>query len=272
MNRLTIKIIVFFFLICGIIISQHLSNLQKTKTPKTDRRVSPDFIKALDLGLHTVVATNVWFDVRTEVPFIKNKSDYERFAQGFEFINKLDPKFSLPYYYSVLVLPTTKYEGSVDAAIEIGERGMEFATPNWKIPFYLAATYHIYRDDRENAAKYFDLAASMPGMPEIVRRYAMNYGIMPKVRDKTIQVWKAIHESTESELMKEKALKYIEHFELLNLLDDAIALYKKQFGSYPEKLDDLVDKKILRAIPRSPFGFEFDIYEGGLAGIKKIEE
>lgn len=262
---------IFFFLVGAVILLQHISDLQKIEIPNIDRHISPDFIKAFDLGLHTVVATNIWLDVRTEIPFIKNQSNYERFAEGFELINELDPKFSLPYYYSVLVLPTTKYDGSVDAAIEIGERGIRFSAPNWKLPFYLAATYHIYRDDKENAAKYFDIAANTPGMPEIVRRYAINYGIMPKVRDKTIQVWKAIYESIEDEAIKERALKYVEHFELLNLLDDAIALYKKRFGSYPEKLDELVNKQILRAVPRSPFGFEFDIYEDGLAGIKKME-
>lgn len=267
------KIFSYFFVLVlfgAVFATQYYYDLQKAKQKTLSIALSPKLAKAFDMGLHSALASFLWIETRTELPFLQN--GYQKFAEELNLINTLDPKFSTPYSFSVLVLPITEYEGKVKAAIEIGERGVRDADPDWHIPFYLATVYHLYLKDAVNAAKYFDLAAQMPGIPEIIKRFAINYGVLPKLRDQTKQVWLAIYESTDDELAKERARLYVRHYEILDYLDQAAAVYKKQFGEYPKDIEELAAKKIVKEIPRDPFDLEFQMYEGGIVGIKKLEE
>jgi len=223
------------------------------------------------LGLHSALASFLWIDTRTELPFLQE--GYQKFHDDLALINDLDPKFNTPYIFSMLVLPTTpKYPDRINAAIEIGKRGVELADPDWKLPFYLAATYHIYLKDRTSSAKYFDLAARTEGIPDIVQRFAINYGVLPSRREQTKQIWIAIYNSTDDKASKDRALAYVVHYEILDSLDAAVKKYKELFGNYPPSVEDLVAKKIIEGIPKDPFGYEFAMYPGGVVGIKQAEE
>jgi hypothetical protein len=260
----------YFFLItlfAGIFVSQYLYDFQKEKhrIPKTS--ISPSLARAFDVGLHTALASFLWIDVRTELPFLQD--GFQKFSDDLALINNLDPKFSTPYSFSILVLPVTKYEHKIKAAVEIGERGVRNADPDWHIPFYLATVYHLYLKDATNAAKYFDLASRTQGIPDIIRRFAINYGVFPSLREQTKQVWIALYESSENDETKERAKTYVIHFEILDYLDNAVKSYKNIYGFYPENINDLVNKKIIPVMPKDPFGLEFQMYDDGIVGFKK---
>jgi hypothetical protein len=264
------KKIIISVLFVGIIFSQYFYDAEKAANPRVQMSLSPQFVRSLDLGLHSALASFFWIDTRTELPFFRE--GYQKFFDDLNLINNLDPKFSTPYFFSTLVLPYTKYPKGIEAAVEIGRRGVAEADPDWRVPFYLATIYHLYLNDQISAAKYFDMAAQEPNVPELVKRFAINYGIQPKIREQTKQVWLAIYESTDNEVVKERAKAYIIHYEIIDSLQNAVGIYKEKYGVYPATPQDLVDKRIINGIPPDPFGLEFQIYEGGVVGIKQLPQ
>jgi hypothetical protein len=50
-------------------------------------------------------------------------------------------------------------------------------------------------------------------------------------------------------------------------LDAASKQYKKEFGVYPTSTAQLVEKNIIPAVPRDPFGFTFIIDLNGTSAI-----
>jgi len=262
------KKIIIPLLFVGIIFSQYFYDARKAASPQAQASLSPQFVRSLDLGLHSSLASFFWIGTRAELPFFQE--GYQKFFDDLNLINNLDPKFSTPYFFATLVLPYTKYPKGIAAAVEIGKRGVAEADPDWRVPFFLATIYHLYLNDQISAAKYFDLAAQEPGVPELVKRFAINYGIQPKIREKTKQVWLAIYESTENETVKERAKAYVIHYDIIDFLQNAVGVYKEKYGVYPSAPQDLVSRKIISGIPPDPFGLEFQIYEGGVVGIKQL--
>lgn len=246
---------------------QYFYDLERNKYIAPPATPSASFIKAIDLGLHSAVASFLWIETRTGIPNLQY--GLKKFKDDLNLINTLDPKFNTPYVYTVLVLPESKHPESLNAAIEIGEKGIEAAEPNWKLPFYMASIYHINLKDTANAAKYFDIAAHTSGIPEKVKLFAINYGIYPNYRKQTIAIWQAVYETVKDEPTKERAKAHVLHFEILDFLQNAAEKYKERYGDWPENIDNLVSKNFIKEIPTDPFGLSFKMYKTeGLVGIK----
>jgi len=261
------KIFIICILLLGVVLLQKEYVFQKHKTFKSRVFASENLIKTFDLGLHSAAASFMWINTRGELPFLSE--GYQKFKNDFDVINSLDAKLSTPYAYTVMVLPTTQYEDRFNEATRIGGEGTQKAVPaNWKIPFYTAVTYHLYLKDSQKAAYYFDIAGHTEDVPDTIRRFSLNYGIYPTERGKTIAIWKAIYKSSNEMSVKERAEKYIIHFTILDILQKNVEIYKKTYGTYPSDINDLILKKFISKIPEDPFGFTFQMYEGGVVGIR----
>ncbi len=263
-----IKKISIVFLLAGIIASQYAYDENRVKNPPVPvPPLSAGFIKAFDLGLHAATADFYWINnVITELPFLRN--GFDAYQKDLELVNQLDPRFSFPYYWTVLVLPNTRYPDAINAAIAIGDRGVREADEDWRVSFFLATLYHLYKNDRTDAAKYFDLAARDPKAPFYIKRFSENYGIAPNARAQTEQVWEAIYQSSGDPVTKERAKNYIIRLKIFDFLEQEVEIYKQKYGKLPATVDDLVTGGILKGIPPDPYGFQFKLY-GETVGIVK---
>ena len=257
-------------MLCAIAALQYTFDSHKLReVPEPQSTWSPLVVEAADLGLHSAVASFLWTDTITELPLLKEGA--EKFKNDLALINALDPKFSFPYAFSMMVLPyTTRYPDRINAAIEIGKRGIEQADPDWRIPFYLATIYHLELKDTVQAAHYFDITAHTPNVPFATKRFSLNYGILPTVREQTKQIWSAIYENSNDTETRERAKAYVTRLEMLDLLEEAAMRYKSIRGAYPAALNDLIEAHVLTSVPVDPLGFELVIdTKTGIAGIKK---
>jgi hypothetical protein len=250
----------FLLLLTGLFVSQYFFDQGKRKTPLSQPLVlKPQIVKAIDLGLHNAASDFAWL---SSIQYFGGRSSYNSpKLPDYLFLSAgLDPKFSYPYAFGALILPTI---GQVDEGIELAKKGIAEADPDWRIPYYLATTYHINRKDSKNAAYYFDVAGNTKGAPDNIRKVAARYGSRADQREQTKQIWLGIYESSHDEVVKERAKKYVLHFEILTFLEEAVKEYKTRFGKYPEKIDDLVSSNILKKIPEDPFGFQYTVEESG---------
>lgn len=256
--------LVIIALIAGIYISQqHFDNAKARETKPSPYVPESEVIKAVDLGLHSALSSYYWL---AAIQYLGDWQDdsHQKMGDFLELSTQLDPKFSHPYAFATLILPSYN---QFDQAVRLGELGIEKAEPNWEIPYYLGTAYHMYKSDSLNAARYFDIAAETPGAPDNIAWIAANYGSRPDIRGQTILLWQSIYENTNDDEIKTRAQLYIYHFELMNFLEEAAASYKDSHGFYPDPIDKLVEDKVLREIPPDPFGYDFKIDENGRATI-----
>ena len=260
---------IFLVLLLGAVaLSQYAYDLQRVKSPAVHFPLSRELVKTFDIGLHSAVASFLWIDTISELPFLRE--GYPKFRDDLKLINDLDPRFSFPYAFTVLVLPAaTSYPDRLNATIETGKRGIKEADPDWRVPFYLATTYHLELKDRVNASLYFDTAARTPGAPFYIRRFSLNYNLSPTLRDQNRQIWTAIYNTSDSDYAKERAKLYLLRFDVIDYLEAAAKTYKAKIGHFPKIPQDLLAEKIIPEVPRDPFGFQFNFDPKGIIGIVK---
>ncbi len=221
-------------------------------------------VRAFDLGLHSALASVLWLDTRTELPFLQN--GYPEYRDGLALVNALDPKWNTPYAYTVLNLPyAADFPGRDRAAVRAGEEGLRSADPDWRIPFYLGALYELNLKDPVRAARYFDLTARTPGVPDPIRRFVLNYGLFPTLRDKVRAIWAAMYEEAPDQAARDRAQAYVLRLDVVKYLQAAADRYKAAYGAYPQDLSELVRRGFIPRIPPDPFDFEFAIEDGAIS-------
>lgn len=263
---ITSRIGIFLGLCAAMVASQRAYDVSKAQLAIQTQPPAAAMVRSFDLGLHSAIASLLWLDVRTELPFLRQ--GVQHFLTGLKLINDLDPRWSTPYAFTVLVLPNVPaYKERVPVALAVGERALAAADPNWTIPFYMGTIYQLELKDHANAARYFDLAAATAGVPEIIRRFAINYGIHPESLAATKQAWAVIYATSPDPAVRERATGHVAHLEILEYLNAAVQVFRQKTGRYPADLEEVVRAGILPNIPEDPFGFQFKIYDQGVVGI-----
>ncbi len=254
--KISLKIFFLLILFAGVIFSQLFFDDEKSKAKYFEPNVmAADNIRVIDLGLHNAASDLMWL---AAIQYLGGAGTKDAPKLGdYMFVSaELDPKFSYPYAFGVLMMPMF---GATDRAIELAKIGLEKSDPDWRIPYYLATTYHSEKDDPVNAAKYFDIATNTKGAPENIKWVAANYGSRADKRERTKNIWIGIMESTNDEVVRERAKNYVYHFEIMDLLENAAKIFFNKYQKYPDNVEALVSANILRAIPPDPFGFSFKV-------------
>jgi hypothetical protein len=232
----------------AVIFLQFIYERVRTEYPEVPLSTLPaPVIKVVDLGLHEAASSLLWIKMTQDV--YTWLSQYQNVARDIHLINDIDPKWSYPYAFAAIMLPGF---GQTEEAVSIGSKGVTEAEPDWRIPYYLATTYHA-KKDRLNAAKYFDQAARTAGAPENITRVAANYGSNQDAAEEMKQIWKAIEENSKDEQLRERAELYIAYIEYRTLIDSAKTEYKKRFGYDAKSPKDLIQSGILKELPENPF-------------------
>ena len=130
-------------LLVVIVTTQYYFDIQKKARPIMPlNMILAEIIKMIDIGLHSAASSLMW------IYTIQQVMDYpEELPKLIQTINKLDPRFSYPYAFGTLILPAF---GMNNQAVELAKQGISNADPDWRIPYYLATTYHIFLKDRGN--------------------------------------------------------------------------------------------------------------------------
>lgn len=229
----------------------------------------PGVIRLTDMGFHPAVASFLWAATMPEIlGFLHGQENY---FPDLAFLNAVDPKMSYPYAFSVLTLPVLPKAALPDAvarAQAIGLQGIANGDPDWRIPYYMALNYYLELKDLKDATWYFNIAANTPGIPSYAERFALNFGINQKERDRVRALWATVYESTNDQATKDRAAAYVARLNDFDYLEAATAAYKQKYGAYPSSVDALVAKGIIAAVPQDPFGFIFTVNpRDGSAGI-----
>ena len=266
----SLKFLSIVFLVTAIASVQFLYDATKVPVPVgTGGQLSPEVIRMVDMGFHATVGSFLWVATMPEILDLFNaKTEY---ISDVSYINAIDPKLSYPYAFSTLTLPaiptSTGYTTGLADAMTIGKLGVANANPDWRIAYYMATNYYLAFHDLKNAAVYFDTAAHTPGIPYYAQRFAENFGVGQKDRDRTIALWQTIRDTTNDPDTKARAQAYIDHLEIFNYLEAAMTQYKGVYGAFPTKLDQLVAKNIIPEIPQDPLGFQFIIGKNGTVNV-----
>lgn len=261
------RIVILVLLFVAVILFQYGYDATAVSRPSVSARLSPNFVRAVDMGFHAPVASFAWIGTMPEILDLLFNGKAEYFSD-LNFVTGVDPKMSYPYAFSVITVPLIiSIPNAVQTANAIGERGLGVADPDWRIPFYMATNYYLELHDKADALRYYDIAARTSGVPSTTERFAINFSIGFGSRDQTKALWETIRDTTNDEFTKARAQAYIDRLDELDYLEAAAKQYKAAYGVFPKSPDDLVAKHVIPQVPQDPFGFSFLMNPDGTATI-----
>lgn len=204
-----------------------------------------------NLGLQAALADSYWLQAIQYYGGMRSDHNYDKLANYLSQVTDLDPKFSYPYAFAALVLPSE----NINQGYTIAKKGVDLKLPDWQIPFYLATAYHMYKSDKIDAVKFFDIAAQTEGAPSGVKLVAAAYNQSASSRQTVEAIWQQIYENSSDSTVSERAKNYYAHYQLLDFYDEAAKRYQQKIGTWPKTLNDLIDANILTGLPADPLGF-----------------
>lgn len=268
MKASSVKGIILVLLALAVVVFQFGYDATKSTVPSfASAGISPNFIRAVDMGFHAPVGSFLWIATMPEIldAVLNGKMEY---LADERYVNAVDPKLSYPYAFTVLVLPAAeKYPARIADALAVGTEGIRNADLDWRIPYYMAADYFLELKDNKNALWYYNLAAHTPGIPDYALRFSLNFGIRSAERRTTEDLWATIRDSSNDPDTKARAQAYIDRLEIFDYLDAASKAYQARYGRIPTSTAALLAGSIIPAIPEDPFGFTFVINRDGTSGI-----
>jgi hypothetical protein len=127
--------------------------------------------KALTLGFSNLAADALW--IRAVSYFgghILTGSEYPWLNSILVQVTTLDPAFTYPYLFGGMALSLKPETGN--ESIAMLTRGMTNYPGDWRYPFYIGFNAFYNLHDAPRAAALMRYAASLPGSPEYLSRFA----------------------------------------------------------------------------------------------------
>ena len=215
-------------------------------------------LKAASMGYEMLVADVLW--ARTTMLFGKNfqQQDTDWYAWVFHMIDlatDLDPEFKAAYKYGGLML---RAEGEyIDQSSLIYQKGMAALPENHYFPFFIAMNYYEYKDDRQTAAHYMELAASCGTGPAYLPNLAAS--LRSEVGDprEALMLLEEQLRGIPPDMEQHRTTVEVKIFELryeivLQEVQQAVEEYRRRTGELPAEPADVQGLGL--TLPEDPLG------------------
>lgn len=197
---------------------------------------------------------------RTERPYVKDW-EWKWFEKGLRASTELDPYFFDPYYFGNALF---SWEARmVREANALLEKGSNYRTWDWVLPFMAGFNYFYFLQENEKAAEQIMEASRRPKANPMLASLASKLAFKERRTETSIQFLEETIRRTDDEAIREDLKKRVDALRRIYVLEQAVVIYRQRFHRSPKGLEDLVDAKILRELPVDPYGGTFALAPDG---------
>jgi len=167
----------------------------------------------------------------------------------------LDPQFYTAYLFAGMGL--VHYHEDARMAIPILEKGIKVFPESWELPFWAGYLYLNRLGDVQNGARYLWQAYNVPGAPR--QFVAIMMSALKRAGDFGLAArgMRALAQGTANASLKQLYLKKSIRLDNLDVLKKAAIAFKEKKGRFPERLEALIQERIMETLPRDPDGMVY---------------
>jgi hypothetical protein len=182
----------------------------------------------------------------------------------------LDPNLLPAYRFGAMFLsePPPQGAGRPDLAVQLIERGIQANPEYWRLYEDLGFVYYFDMKDYAKASAAFYEGSQRPHADLWMRVMAARVAAEGESFETSSFLWQDVYQNATDPQVKEAALS---HLQLLKVREDCKQLdslgdiFEKRYGRRPERISQLIETGILRAVPVDPLGYRYEIGEDGKA-------
>lgn len=241
----------------------------KFKSIKQTILIPPKILKIMSLGYDEIISDIYWMRA-IQYFYGDNLSDrnVDVTYKYFNIITELDPKFVNAYRYGASYLgePHPLGLGNIQMGSDMYDKGKLHNPDNFRLPLEQGFMYFLNNDDHEKASELFLEASEKPGLNEKRRASikGMAASALNKVGNRKLakQIWMDIYENNTNEGRRNFALlnlKELNTKDIEDKLTNFAKKYEEKYGTFPDKIEDLLILKEVKKIPIDHEGNQFII-------------
>lgn len=173
----------------------------------------------------------------------------------------LDPQFNVAYRFGAVFLASDPPDGPAraDQAIRLLEKGLSRNPTRWQYTLDAGFVHYWYTGDYQQAATWFERAASMPKAPDWILPLAALTRAEGGDRADARRMLAELMSSDQSYLKAaaERALAQLQALDAIDHLKTLVGLFRSTTGRSPSGWDDLIRAGMLPGLPADPARFVF---------------
>lgn len=176
----------------------------------------------------------------------------------------LDPKFNIAYRFGAIFLaePYPGGAGRPDLAIALLEKGLQERPDKWEYMQDIGYVHYWWRQDYQEAARWFDRAGNVPGAPWFLRSLAATTLNEGGNRESSRTMWRAIRDSAEIEWLRKDAERRLQQLDVLDFMDrlqQVVDRYVETTGERPADWGALIRARLIPGAPTDPSGTPYEL-------------
>jgi hypothetical protein len=173
----------------------------------------------------------------------------------------LDPYFLDPYF---LANAHMTWEGGMIRETNILlEKGTRYRDWDWTLPFYAGFNRFFFLHDDTNAAELLVTASRRPGPSEQLLSLASRLAYKEKKTENAIVFLEALLKKNDDVRLKKDYETRVRALQARLLLEKSVSAYKEKFGRAPISLQRMIEKGIMKDMPKDPYGGKFAVSPEG---------
>ncbi len=175
----------------------------------------------------------------------------------------LDPYFQQTYIYAQGNLPwdTDMYK-ETNELLDISRRHRPW---DWRPGFYMGFNYYYFLSDYAKASDIFLETAKIKDSPALIPVLGARFAHKAHHTETAVSLLEGmLTDPGLDDFKRTEIRKRIQALRGALILEKALARYKQTFGDYPSRLETLVDRQIITAMPVNPYAtqYRFDSENG----------
>lgn len=208
-----------------------------------------------------LLKATTFFGERTYKRMRLAPEEWDRLTDTLEAATDLDPVFLDPYHFGEMVL--TWDAGRVADANRLLEKALPHRPSEWLIPFYLGFNHFYFLHDDQKGAEYLMAASRLPGSHKFVGLLAARLSTQAGRTEAAIAFLDEIGESTSDPRLKQRLTQRADALKAIALIERGMTVYEERYHQVPERVEQLVEGRVLKKLPPDPYGGRFFIDEHG---------
>jgi hypothetical protein len=187
--------------------------------------------------------------------------EWQWFGKTLNASTDLDPYFVDPYFFANANM--TWEGGMIRETTALLEKGTRYRDWDWILPFFAGFNSFFFLHDNAKAAEYLMTASRRTGPSEQLVSFAARLEYKDKKTENAILFLEAIEKKTEDERLKKEYDTRILALKARLSLERSVSAYKEKFNRAPISLQQIIEKGIMKEIPKDPYGGKFSIGSDG---------
>jgi len=177
----------------------------------------------------------------------------------YNLITDVSPRYKDPYLLGSTIMVLEK--NKIEMAIRLLQKGAQNLPEEWIFDFESGYYTSKYLKDNKKAEFFYKRASEKEGAPKFVSRMFFHSIYLQGKLEESWKLWQSVLKNAETEIERRSANFHLYQIKVeidKKAIMKAINKFHKRYGSYPNKINELVIYGLLREVP---LDFKGDYYQ-----------